>query len=341
MSTQPAPEAPQATRLQPATVRRRTLLAGAGALAALGAPTLRAQGWPGKPVRVVVGFPPGGVADVMARTIQPALQESLGQPVVIENRGGANGNIAADAVAKSPADGYSLVVCTTGVETVNPLLTPSTTFIAQRDLTHVAMLGRIQLFLTTRQGLPPTTLAEFMSYARANPGKLSYGSAGSGSTPHLAGELFKQAAGIFATHIPYRGAAPALQDLLAGQIDFCFDPGIAFPYVRSGRLKMLAVASGKRSAYFPNVPTVGEGGFKGVEADTLFGVYAPAGTPAEVVARLNRDFNRALSQPLARERFATVGGEPTPMSPAEFKAAAAKEAAIFGPIIQARRITPD
>lgn len=323
--------------------RRSALRSTAGVAAALALPSVfaQAQAFPNKPVRLVVAFPPGGVADVFARTIQPSLQESLGQPVVVENRAGANGNVAADFVAKSPGDGYTVVLSSTGIETVNPLLFPTMPFNPQRDLTHVAMLGKIQLFLVTRQNLAPNTLAEFVSFARANPGKLSYGSAGSGSTPHLAGELFKQAAGVFATHIPYRGAAPALQDLLAGQIDYYFDPGIAFPHVRAGRLKMLAVASSKRSAQFPNVPTVAEGSFKGVDADTMFGVYAPSATPADVVARLNRDINRALALPSTRERFAGVGGEPTPVSVAEFKAAAATEAQVFGAIIKARKITPD
>jgi tripartite-type tricarboxylate transporter receptor subunit TctC len=228
--------------------------------------------WPSKPVKLVVAFPPGGVADVMSRVVSQPLSEALGQPVIIENRTGANGNVAADTVAKAPADGYTLLVSTTGIESVNPFLFAKMPYDPGKDLAHVAVLGRIQLFLVTRPSLPVKDTKEFVAFAKANPGKLSYGSAGAGSTPHLAGELFKQQAGFYATHIPYRGAAPALQDLLASQLDYYFDPGISFPHVRTGKLKMLAVASNKRSALFPDVPTLGEVGYKGVEADTWFGM---------------------------------------------------------------------
>jgi tripartite-type tricarboxylate transporter receptor subunit TctC len=320
--------------------RRDTLRLGAASAAALAWPAAFGQAFPNKPVRIVVGFPPGGVADVFARSIQPSLQENLGQPVVIENRAGANGNLAADFVAKSPGDGYTMVLSSTGIETVNPLMLPKS-FDAQKDLQPVALLGDIQLFLVTKQQLPPNNLAEFLAYAKANVGKLSYGSAGSGSTPHLAGELFKQATGIFATHIPYRGAAPALQDLLAGQIDYYFDPGIAFPHVRAGRLKMHAVASRKRSKLFANVPTLLETGIRGVEADTLFGLWAPAATPQDVVARLNREVNRSLALPAVKERFAGVGGDADPVSVAEFRQKIQAEAAVFGAIIKARNIKAD
>lgn len=322
--------------------RRRAILRLGALAAAVAAPGLRAQGaWPSKPVRLLVGFPPGGVADVLARAISAQLQEGLGQTVVIENRGGANGNLAAEAVAKSGNDSHVFAVVTTGVETVNPLLIRSASFDARRDLLPVAMLGRIQLFLAVRSDFPADTVKAFVDQARAQPGKLSYGSAGSGSTPHLAGELFKQGAGFFATHIPYRGAAPSLQDLLAGQIQFHFDPGIGFPHVRAGKLKFLGVASATRSAIFPNVPTIAERGYKNVEADTIFGVYAPAGTPPEVVSRMNREINRVLALPGTRERFVTVGAEPSPGTPSQFKEAARLEAAAFQPVIEARKITFD
>jgi tripartite-type tricarboxylate transporter receptor subunit TctC len=308
-------------------------------IAACSGLTVQAQTpWPSRPVKLVVAFPPGGVADVMARVVSQPLSEALGQPVIIENRAGANGNVAADAVAKAPADGYTLLVATTGIESANPFLFGKMPFDPGKDLAHVAALGRIQLFLVTRPSLPVKDTKEFVAFAKANPGKLSYGSAGAGSTPHLAGELFKQQAGFYATHIPYRGAAPALQDLLAGQIDYYFDPGISFPHVRTGKLKMLAVASNKRSALFPDVPTLAEVGYPGVEADTWFGVYAPAGTPPEVIARLNRDLNRALATPAVKARFLDVGGEATPMSPAEFKGIAQAETKVFGALIKARGI---
>ena len=330
------PEKTPSNRPDPSA--RRSLLAIA-LIAACGGLTVQAQtAWPSRPVKLVVAFPPGGVADVMSRVVSQPLSEALGQPVIIENRAGANGNVAADAVAKAPADGYTLLVATTGIESANPFLFGKMPFDPGKDLAHVAALGRIQLFLVTRPSLPVKDTKEFVAFAKANPGKLSYGSAGAGSTPHLAGELFKQQAGFYATHIPYRGAAPALQDLLAGQIDYYFDPGISFPHVRTGKLKMLAVASNKRSALFPDVPTLAEVGYPGVEADTWFGVYAPAGTPPEVIARLNRDLNKALATPAVKARILDVGGEATPMSPAEFKGIAQAETKVFGALIKARGI---
>jgi tripartite-type tricarboxylate transporter receptor subunit TctC len=319
--------------------RRQALLATAASVS-LAHSAVWAQGYPNKAVRIVVGFPPGGVADTFARSIQPSLQEALGQPVVVETRAGANGNLSADLVAKSAGDGYTLCLSSTGIESVNPLMLPKT-FDVTRDLQPVAMLGIIQLFLVTRQTLPPNNFKEFLAYAKANVGKLSYGSAGSGSTPHLAGELFKQNADIFATHIPYRGAAPAMQDLLGGQIDFYFDPGIGFPHVRAGRLKMHAVASRKRSALFPDVPTLQEVGIKDVETDTIFGLWAPAATPADIVGRLNREVNKSLELAAVKQRFRDLGGEATPVSVGEFKSRIAAETAVFGAVIRARNIKAD
>jgi tripartite-type tricarboxylate transporter receptor subunit TctC len=319
------------------------LMAGAGGTL-LGLSTLgdaQAQSFPSRPIKIVVAYPPGGVADVWARSIAPSLQESLGQPVIVENRSGANGQVAADSVSKAAGDGYTLVLSTTGIETVNHLILPKTSFDASKDLRPVAVLGDIKLFLVTKPGLPPGNVQEFLSYAKANVGKLSYGSAGSGSTPHLAGELFKQSAGVFATHIPYRGAAPALQDLLASQIDFFFDPGISFPHVRSGKLKMLAVASAKRSVLFPDVPTLTELGIKDVEADTICGLWAPAATPDEIVNRLNREINKSLAQPAIKQRFNAVGGDATPLSINDFKDKIRAEGLRFGGIIKSRKIQAD
>ncbi|MGO4394065.1 Bug family tripartite tricarboxylate transporter substrate binding protein [Variovorax sp. M-6] len=322
--------------------RRRILSACAIAALALIAPAAAlAQSWPSKPVKILVGFPPGGVADIMARTVAPLMSETLGQPVVVESRAGANGNVAADAVAKSPADGYTLALTSTGIESVNPFLFGKMPFDADKDLAPVAATGRIQLFLTTRPGLAANDVDAFVRYAKANPGKLSFGSAGSGSTPHLVGELFKQSAGIYAVHVPYRGAAPALQDLLASQIDFFFDPGISFANVRAGKLKMLAVASGQRSQLFPDVPTLAERGYKNMDYDTWFGLFAPAGTPPEVRLRLNAAVNKALANETVRNRFREVGGEATPMTPEAFKAVARKEAAVFSQLIKDRNIQAD
>lgn len=330
----------------PTRTTRRTALKRAAAMSAvavtsLSAPRAFAQSYPNRPIKIVVAYPPGGVADVWARSIAPSLQESLGQPVIVENRSGANGNVAADSVSKAPGDGYTFVLSTTGIETVNHLILPKTTFDATKDLRPVAVLGDIKLFLVTKAALPPTNVKDFISYAKANVGKLTYGSAGSGSTPHLAAELFKQSAGVFATHIPYRGAAPALQDLLASQIDFFFDPGISFPHVRTGRLKMLAVASGSRSVLFPEVPTLTELGIKDVEADTIFGLWAPSSTPDDIVNRMHREINKALSLAATKQRFNSVGGDATPLSIADFKAKIRAEALRFGAIIQTRKIQAD
>ncbi len=330
----------------PANIARRGALKqgavlGAAAVASLAPPSASAQSYPTRPIKIVVAYPPGGVADVWARSIAPSLQESLGQPVIVENRSGANGNVAADSVSKSPGDGYTFVLSTTGIETVNHLILPKTSFDANKDLKPVAVLGDIKLFLVTKAALPPSNVKDFISYAKTNVGRLTYGSAGSGSTPHLAAELFKQSAGVFATHIPYRGAAPALQDLLASQIDFFFDPGISFPHVRTGRLKMLAVASGSRSVLFPDVPTLTELGIKDVEADTIFGLWAPSSTPDDIVNRMHREVNKALSLPATKQRFNAVGGDATPLSIADFKAKIRAEGLRFGAIIQSRKIQAD
>ena len=195
---------------------------------------------------------------------------------------------------------------------VNPHLYPKMAFDPAKDLIPVAAAARVLVFLVVRPSLPPQNVQDFIAYVKERPGKLSYGSPGTGSSPHLAGEMFKSQTGLYAVHVPYRGAAPALQDLLAGQIDFCFDPGIGLAQVRAGKLRLLAVGSPKRSPLFPDVPTLDEVGLKGFDADTVFGFYAPAGTPAEVVARLNTEINRILATPAVKERIAALGGEPLP-----------------------------
>ncbi len=235
---------------------------------------------------------------------------------------------------------YDFVNVTT-LESVNPIMFERMPLDPSKDLQHVALLANTQLFLVTRPTLAPNTLAEFVAYARANPGKLSYGSAGNGTTPHVGGELFKQTAGIFATHIPYRGAAPAIQDVMAGQIDYAFVPGTVFPSVKAGKLKLLAVASRQRASYYASAPTVEEAGFGKVYVDTPFAVYAPAAMPAAHVARVNRELNRLLALPATRARFADVGAEPVVLSPAELTALVQEETALFGPIVKARGIKID
>ncbi|MES2786694.1 MAG: tripartite tricarboxylate transporter substrate binding protein [Pseudomonadota bacterium] len=309
---------------------------------ALAAPPAFAQAWPSKPVRVIVSFPPGGAADQIARAISQPLQEVLGQPVVVENRAGANGNIAGDYVAKSPADGHTLLMSSGGTVSINPHLYSKMSFDPVKDLTPVAAAARVLVYLEVNPTkVPVNTATEFLAYVKANPGKLSFGSPGSGSSPHLAAEMMKANANIFATHIPYRGAAPAMQDLLGGQLDFMFDPGIGLQHVKAGKLKLLAVGSPRRSPQFPDVPTMEEAGLKGFDADTWFGFYAPAATPPAVVTRLNTEINKILRSPAFTERMSAIGGVAAPMSPADFAARAQADSVRFGALIKERNIKGD
>ena len=320
-------------------LHRRTLLTALAAAACAG--TAQAQAWPAKPIKLVVNFPPGGAADQIARAVGVPLAEALGQPVVVENRAGANGNIGGEAVAKAAPDGYTLLMSSGGMVSVNPPIYARMSFDPARDLVPVASAARVLVYLLVRPDLPAQNIAEFIAYLKANPGKLSYGSPGNGSSPHLAGEMMKSQAGVFAVHVPYRGAAPALQDLLAGQIDYFFDPGIGLNQVRAGKLRLLAVGSPKRSPAFPDAPTLAEAGLKGFDADTVFGFYAPAGTPAEVITRLNREINRILLTPPLRERMLALGGEALPLSPEQFHQRAIDDAKRFGAIIKERGIRGD
>ena len=323
----------------PMAGRRHALLLAATALLLPGA-TL-AQAWPAKPVKIIVNFPPGGAADQIARAVGQPLQEALGQPVVIENKSGSGGNLGGDAVAKAPPDGYTLLMSSGGMVSVNPFIYPKMSFDPAKDLVPVASAARVLVFLVTKPDFPAKDAKEFLGYLKSHPGKASFGSPGNGSSPHLAAEMMKSQAGVFATHVPYRGAAPALTDLLAGQIDFAFDPGVAIPHIKAGKVKLLAVGSLKRSPLFPNVPTLDEIGLSGFDADTVFGFYAPAGTPTDVVARLNREINRILTLPGPRERILALGGEPAPMTPAQFHDKAMEDARRFGKVIRERRITGD
>lgn len=325
----------------PPSALRRLALAACVVAATCAAPLAHAQAWPSKPVRLIVNFPAGGVADQVARVLSQPLSEALGQPVVIENRGGAGGNLGGEVAAKAPADGYTLLLSSGGMVSVNPHIYARMPFDPVKDLVPVAAAARVAVYLEARADLPVRNVQEFIAYVKAHPGKLSYGSPGNGSSPHLAGELFKDQAGLFAIHVPYRGAAPAMQDLLGGQVDFMFDPGIGLAHVKTGKLKLLAVGSLKRSPQFPDVPTLDEVGLKGFDADTLFGMYAPAGTPADVVGRLNREINKILATPAARDRIAALGGEAVPMTPAEFGQKVARDSARFGALIRSRNIKSD
>ena len=300
-----------------------------------------AQQWPSKPLRIVVNFPPGGAADQIARVVGQPLHEALGQPVVVENRAGSGGNLGGEAVARSPADGYTLLMSSGGMVSVNPHIYTRMSFDPAKDLVPVAAAARVLVFLVVRSDSPIKDFAGMSADLKSNPGRRSFGSPGNGSSPHLAAEMMKGMTGTFAVHVPYRGAAPALTDLLGGQLDFLFDPGIGIPHIKTGKLRLLAVGSPKRSPLFPDTSTLDELGLKGFDADTVFGFYAPAGTPAPVVGRLNAEINRILATPAVRDRILALGGVPSPMTPAEFQAKAAEDSQRFGSIIRERKISGD
>jgi tripartite-type tricarboxylate transporter receptor subunit TctC len=296
--------------------------------------------WPNKPIRFVVGFAPGGTTDVVARVMAQSIGEVLGQTIVVDNKPGASGNIAAGEVIRATPDGYTFLIAPTSFETANPFLFKQTINPA-KDLTPIAGVGRSQMYLIVKPQTTQKDAKEFVAYAKANPGKLSYASAGAGTPPHLAGELFKKVTGVFATHIPYRGAAPALQDVMAGQADYAFDPGIAFPHVRAGKVRMLAVAGAKRSSFFPEVPTLGELGFKGSELDIWFGMWAPNGVPTEVNERMAKEIGKALALANTKMRYESLGAEPVGLDNAEFKSLLASEAKQLSSLIQSSKINID
>ncbi len=319
---------------------RRSLTVAALSLLGLGASvSSHAQAWPAKPIRIVVGFAPGGTTDVMARLMAQQLSESLGQSVVIDNKPGASGNIAAAEVARAAPDGYTLFISPTSVETANPSLFKSSPVLPSRDLTPVAGIGKTQMYLVAKPQTTAKDVRELVAQAKAQPGKLSYASAGAGTPPHLACELFKQATSTDIVHVPYRGAAPALQDVLSGQADFVCDPGIAFPHIRSGKAKLLAIVSEKRSPFFPDVPTVVEQGFKGNYMDIWFGMWAPNGTPSEVVSRLSRELAKALGQPAVKSRYADLGAENVALDTSEFRNLLAAEGRLLSGLIRDQKIT--
>jgi tripartite-type tricarboxylate transporter receptor subunit TctC len=301
--------------------------------------TALAQTWPAHPVRLIVNFPPGGAADVLARLIGQSLSEPLGQPVIVENKAGANGNIGGEAVARSAPDGYTLLMTSGSMVAINPHLYASMPFDPAKDIVPVASVARVPVYLVVRTESPAQDFKALVADLKANPGKRNFGSPGTGSTPHLAAELLKKMTGTDAVHVPYRGAAPALNDLLAGQLDFLFDPGIAIEHVKAGKLRALAIGSPQRSPQLPDVPTLEELGLAGFDTDAFFGVYAPAGTPSDIITRLNTEINRALATAALKERITAVGSVPAAMSPREFGEKARDDSKRFGAIIREKGIT--
>ncbi|MDF3839391.1 tripartite tricarboxylate transporter substrate binding protein [Cupriavidus basilensis] len=287
------------------------LFATAGALAA----------YPDKPVRLVVPFPPGGATDLLAREVGHALAVRLGQPVVIENRPGAGGNIAAVAVARAPADGYALLFGTFGPLAVNKSLYGKPGYDPLKDFAPVASVAYLPNVLVVHPSVPARNIAELLALARREPGKLSYGSFGNGSSSHLAGELFTHLADVRIEHVPYKGSAAAMTDLIGGRLTMMFDSiSTALPNVRDGRVRALAVTTAKPSEQLPGVPTLASAGVPGYELTAWFGVVAPANTPAAVVDRLNAEIVAALAQPELAARLAGQGAVPFPSTPAQFGA---------------------
>lgn len=329
-------------KLSHASAARRTLIGAAAALCLFGATgaAMAQAPWPSKPIRLVVGFAPGGGTDVMARVVAIGLSEALGTTVLVDNKPGASGNLAAGEVVRAAPDGYTLMVAPTSVETANPFLFKAN-FHPAKDLTPIGSVGVTAMYVVAKPGIAANSVKELVDFAKANPGKLSYASSGAGTPPHLAAELLKMRTGIFATHIPYRGSAPALQDVMGGQADYVFDPGIAFPHIRSGKVKLLGVASAKRSPFFPEMPTLAEQGIQGAELDIWFGMWAPNGTPPEIIARLNRELAKVLAQPAAKERFAGLGAEPTAKDQAAFRKLLADEGRVLATVIKSQNITAD
>ncbi|MRD48861.1 tripartite tricarboxylate transporter substrate binding protein [Caenimonas koreensis DSM 17982] len=309
----------------PSAPQRRTVLAAlAAAAGAATFPALAQSGWPNKPVRIVVPFAAGGTTDILARAVAPELSKAFGQQFIVDNRAGAGGNVGADIVAKSPADGYTLLMGTVGTHGINRALYEKLPYDPIKDfapITMVAGVPNVMVMQTEKaRALGINNVKDFIAYAKSRPGKLNMASSGNGTSIHLAGELFKSMTGTFLVHFPYRGSAPALLDMVGGTMDVMFDnlPS-ALPHIRGGKLKALAVTSAQRSAALPDVPTIAEAaGLKGFDATSWFGLLAPAGTPPDVVNRIQQEVAKSLGTPAIKEKMLSQGAIPSGDTPAEF-----------------------
>ncbi len=321
--------------------RRRFLhlAAGAAALPALSR-MARAQAYPTRPVRLLVGYVPGGATDITARLMGQWLSERLGQPVIVENRAGAANNIATEAVANAPPDGYTLLLLNPA-NAINATLYDKLSFNFLRDIAAVALIMRVPNVMEVNPAVPASTVPEFVAYAKANPDKINMGSGGSGTSVHVSGELFKMMTGVRMMHVPYRGAAAAVADLIGGQVQVVFDnlPG-SIQYIRAGRLRALAVTTTMRSPALPDVPTIAEF-VPGYEASAWFGIGAPSGTPVEIIDRLNREINAGLADPKLRSRLVDLGGTVAAATPAEFGQFMADETAKWAKVVKFSGAKPD
>jgi tripartite-type tricarboxylate transporter receptor subunit TctC len=292
--------------------------------------------WPVKPIQIVVPYAAGGPVDVSARLLAPRLQQALGQPVLVENKPGAGGNIGADFVAKSAPDGHTLVMGAIATHAINPSLYPKIPYDPVRDFRHVALLVQVPNVLVVNNELPAKSVRELIALAKEKPGKLDFASGSTGSTGHLAGELFKQLTGTYMVHIPYKGSAPATADLLAGRVHLMFDNlAGALPNIRAGRVRALAVTTAARSSFLKDAPTLEETGMKGFDLTTWWGVMAPGKTPDAVVERLAAEIGKAMQQPDLRERFAAMGSDgPKVRTPAEFTAFVQRELQTYAGLVK-------
>ncbi len=294
-----------------------------------------AQQFPSKAVNLVVTVPAGGSIDAMARTIAPELARALGQPVLVENRAGASGNIAADFVARAPADGHTLLITSSSTLTLNAHVYKSVPFNPEKSFVPIVMPARLNMILAVHPKMNVSTFPEFVAQVKAQPGKLNFGSSGNATLPHLAGELLMIRIGGRSNHVPYKGIAPALNDLLSGQIDFMFDSASSVPHIKAGKLRALAVVGPNRLVALPDVPTLKELGVPNMEvAGGWYGILAPAGTPRPVVQRLNTEIVRILRTPEVIERINSFGLEPTSSTPEELGAALHDDFTRLGPVVQ-------
>lgn len=318
------------------TVTRRSLLAVAAAAATiLAAGPAAAQAYPNKPITMIVPFSAGGTTDILARIVGQALSTELGQSVVIDNRAGAGGNIGGQLAARAPADGYTLFMGTVGTHAINEALYKKMPFNPIKDFAPLSRVANVPNLLVAHPAQPFKTVSELIAYAKANPGKVNFGSSGSGSSIHLSGELFKSMAKVDMVHIPYKGSAPAVNDLLGNQIAIMFDnmPS-AIQHVRAGKLRPIAVTTAKRSPELPDVPTIAESGVPGYEATSWFGLFAVAGTPAPIVTQLNKALVKVLNQPDVKAKIVAQGGEVVAETPEQFAAFIKAETAKWGKVVK-------
>jgi len=322
---------------------RRTLLTTLAATAAASAaPWARAQTYPDQLIKWVVPYPAGGGTDVIARTLAEAMRQTLGQQIVVDNRPGASTNIGADLVAKSKPDGYTIMSADNAVLAFNEYLFSKLPFSPEKDFSYIGAIGKFPLALVVHPDFPAKDFKAFLAYVKANPGKVNYASPGNGSPHHLAMEMFKNRTGTFITHIPYRGAAPAMADVMGGQVPCMFlDLASGLPIMQGNKVRVLAIGSGARSKLLPDVPTLAEVGVPNTEVFAFQGILGPAGLPPAVVAKLNGDLNRAFSVPAVQKRFSDFGMEAMPGTPQQFAALSRAESQRWGPIIKSAGIKLD